>query len=92
MKSSLLIITMFSSLSPCPAKLNKFWISQNSQKRGVRLISLTHFNNNFLQDHAEVNLYCYSPAKKLNEYNVTDKTPVMLVLRALAEYYWQAHG
>lgn len=67
-------------------------IARLAKKRGVRLISLTHFNKNTLQNLADLNLYCYSPAKKLNEYNITDKTPVMLVLRALAEVYWQSQA
>ncbi|QDX93460.1 MurR/RpiR family transcriptional regulator [Brevibacillus laterosporus] len=59
-----------------------------AKKRGVRLITLTHFHKNSLQQMADANLYCYSPVRKFNEYNITDKTPVMLVLRALAEIYW----
>jgi len=58
------------------------------KKRGVRLISLTHFNENSLQKIADVKLYCYSPRKMINKFNVTDKTPAMIVLRALAETYW----
>lgn len=60
-----------------------------AKKRGVRLISLTHFSGNSLQQMADTNLYCFSPYKKFNEYNITDKTPVMLILRALAEFYWK---
>lgn len=65
-------------------------IAELAKQRGVRLISLTHFNQNSLQQMADVNLFCYSPDKKFNEYNITDKTPVMLVLQALAEFYWEA--
>ncbi|TCN26206.1 MurR/RpiR family transcriptional regulator [Mesobacillus foraminis] len=65
-------------------------MAELAKQRGVTLISLTHFTKNALQSLTDLNLYCYSPEKRLNEYNVTDKTPVMLVLRALAEYYWEA--
>ncbi|OIJ11810.1 RpiR family transcriptional regulator [Anaerobacillus alkalilacustris] len=60
-----------------------------AKKRGVRLISLTHFSENSLQQMSDINLYCFSPYKKFNEYNITDKTPVMLILRALVEFYWE---
>ncbi|NKQ18708.1 MurR/RpiR family transcriptional regulator [Brevibacillus laterosporus] len=63
-------------------------IAEIAKKRGVRLISLTHFYKNSLQQMADANLYCYSPNRKFKEYNITDKTPVMIVLRALAEIYW----
>lgn len=65
-------------------------MAELAKQRGIRLISLTHFDKNSLQQMADVNLFCYSPDKKFNEYNITDKTPVMLVLRALAEFYWEA--
>lgn len=63
-------------------------IADIAKKKQIRLISLTHFEKNTLQQAADVNLYCYSPQKMLNNYNVTDKTPVMLVLQALTEAYW----
>jgi DNA-binding MurR/RpiR family transcriptional regulator len=65
-------------------------MAELAQQRGARLISLTHFGKNSLQQLADANLYCYSPKKTCNEYNITDKTPVLLVLRALAEFYWEA--
>jgi DNA-binding MurR/RpiR family transcriptional regulator len=64
-------------------------MAELAKQKGARIISLTHFGRNTLQQLAEVNLYCYSPDKKFNDYNITDKTPVMLVLRALAEFYWK---
>ncbi|HWO78720.1 MAG TPA: MurR/RpiR family transcriptional regulator [Bacillus sp. (in: firmicutes)] len=61
-----------------------------AKEKGVRLISLTHFDRNSLQQMADVNLYCYSPRKTLNGYNITDKTPAMIVLRVLSEYMWDS--
>ncbi|PLR95941.1 MurR/RpiR family transcriptional regulator [Bacillus sp. T33-2] len=57
--------------------------------KGIKVISVTHFNRNSLEKTADVSLYCYSPRKTLNGYNITDRTPLMLVLRALSEYYWE---
>ncbi|MEH7399366.1 MurR/RpiR family transcriptional regulator [Gottfriedia acidiceleris] len=64
-------------------------VAELSKQKGIKLISLTHFSKNTLQSIADVNLYCYSPSKKINEYNMTDKTPLLLVLRALSEFYWK---
>ncbi len=63
-------------------------MAQLAKERGVQLISLTHFQENSLQRISDVKLYCYSPPKRLHDYNITDKTPVMLVLRAFVEFYW----
>jgi DNA-binding MurR/RpiR family transcriptional regulator len=65
-------------------------MAELAKQRGARVISLTHFEKNSLQRKADAKLYCYSPKKTFNEYNITDKTPAMLVLRALAEFYWEA--
>ncbi|XRG77018.1 MurR/RpiR family transcriptional regulator [Rossellomorea sp. GAMAL-10_SWC] len=64
-------------------------VAELGKQKGIKLISLTHFSKNTLQQIAHVNLYCYSPSKKINEYNMTDKTPLLLVLRALSEFYWK---
>ncbi|PZE21147.1 MurR/RpiR family transcriptional regulator [Paenibacillus xerothermodurans] len=58
------------------------------RQRGVAIVSLTHFSRNSLQQLAVVNLYCYSPKLMLNEHNITDKTPLMIVIRLLSEHYW----
>lgn len=64
-------------------------MAELGKSNGLTLISLTHFNRNSLQKVANVNLYCYAPKKILNGYNVTDKTPIMMVLRILSEHYWK---
>jgi DNA-binding MurR/RpiR family transcriptional regulator len=58
------------------------------KQKGLRNVSLTHFSRNSLQRLADVNLYCYSPRLMLNEYNITDKTPLMIIIRVLSEHYW----
>lgn len=63
-------------------------MAELGKERGIKTISLTHFNRNSLQQIADVNLYCYSPKKVVNGYNVTDKTPMMILLRILSEQYW----
>ncbi|WP_179107254.1 MurR/RpiR family transcriptional regulator [Sediminibacillus massiliensis] len=60
-----------------------------AKEKQVPVISLTHFSRNFLQKKADMNLYFYSPKKKLENYNVSDKTPVMLMLQMLSDTFWQ---
>ncbi|MEH7349323.1 MurR/RpiR family transcriptional regulator [Gottfriedia acidiceleris] len=64
-------------------------VAELAKQKEIKIISLTHFSKNSLQQIADLNLYCYSPNKKFNEYNITDKTPLLLVLRALSEFYWK---
>jgi DNA-binding MurR/RpiR family transcriptional regulator len=67
-------------------------VAMLGKKKGIKTISLTHFCKNSLQQLADVNLYCYAPKRMLNGYNVTDRTPIMIVLRKFAEYYWEYTG
>ncbi|HLN63379.1 MAG TPA: MurR/RpiR family transcriptional regulator [Symbiobacteriaceae bacterium] len=67
-------------------------IAQLGKRKGVPIISLTHFSRNTLQGIADVNLYCHSPRKMIKQYNVTDKAPLMVTLRELSEYYWRFVG
>jgi DNA-binding MurR/RpiR family transcriptional regulator len=65
-------------------------MAELAKQRGARLISLTHFDKNSLEHMSDAKLYCYSPKKTFNDFNITDKTPVLIVLQALAEFYWEA--
>jgi DNA-binding MurR/RpiR family transcriptional regulator len=67
-------------------------VAELAKSKGIRIVSLTHFSRNSLQRIADVKLYCYSPKKMIKQYNVTDRTPVMIVLRVLAETYWKMAG
>ncbi len=67
-------------------------IAEVGKRKGVPIISLTHFSRNSLQRIADVNLYCYAPRKMIKQYNVTDKTPLMITLRELSEFYWRFVG
>ncbi|PFJ19486.1 RpiR family transcriptional regulator [Bacillus cereus] len=63
-------------------------IAEIAKQRGIPIISLTHFTRNSLQEAATINLYCYAPKKTKNGYNITDRTPVMIVLQTLSQFYW----
>lgn len=64
-------------------------MTEMAKERGIKIISLTHFNHNSLEKNADISLYCYSPQQTLNGFNITDRTPLMVVLRTLSEYYWE---
>ncbi|MGG3470427.1 MurR/RpiR family transcriptional regulator [Neobacillus pocheonensis] len=63
-------------------------MAEIADQREIPIISLTHFTRNSLQETAAVNLFCYAPKKIKNGYNITDRTPVMIVLQTLSQYYW----
>ncbi|RHW50032.1 MurR/RpiR family transcriptional regulator [Bombilactobacillus bombi] len=51
------------------------------------LITLTHLSNNRLSNLADLRLFCYSPNKRIDEYNVTDKAPILLVMNEIFKIY-----
>jgi len=63
-------------------------MAEKAKQRKIPIISLTHFTKNSLQEAAAVNLYCFAPKKVKNGYNITDRTPVMIVLQTLSQVYW----
>ncbi|KPD00994.1 hypothetical protein LR69_00775 [Geobacillus sp. BCO2] len=63
-----------------------------AKQNGAFVISLTHFCPNSLADLADFRLYCWAPKQLLNKYDVTDRTSLYLVLRALSERYWRTYG
>ncbi len=67
-------------------------MAEEAKKRNVQIITLTHFNRNPLQKLADYKLYCYAPYQELNGYNITDHTPVMIVLQALSQKFWKLYS
>ncbi|ASN04309.1 MurR/RpiR family transcriptional regulator [Virgibacillus necropolis] len=64
-------------------------IAELARSKGVTIISLTHFTRNTLQDKADYKFFFYSPKRMLENYNTSDKTPVMLALQVLSNIYWE---
>ncbi|MGR9047605.1 MurR/RpiR family transcriptional regulator [Halobacillus faecis] len=62
--------------------------AQKAKEQGIPIISLTHFTRNHLQSMATINLYCYAPKKTKNGYNITARTPILVVLETLSQYFW----
>jgi DNA-binding MurR/RpiR family transcriptional regulator len=63
-------------------------MAEKAKQKEISIISLTHFKRNSLQEAAAVNLYCFAPKIIKNGYNITDRTPVMIVLQTLSQFYW----
>ncbi len=60
-----------------------------AKSREVTIISLTHFTRNTLQNKADYSFFFYSPKRMLENYNTSDKTPVMLALQVLSNIFWE---
>lgn len=59
-----------------------------ASSKGCKVVALTHICENELQDIADISLYCYSTSKKINGYDISDKVPMMMIMRAIIEQYW----
>jgi DNA-binding MurR/RpiR family transcriptional regulator len=67
-------------------------IAERGKRKGMKQVSLTHFHRNPLQELADMHLYCYSPKKVLHGRNISDRTPLMIVLQMLSETFWTLAG
>lgn len=63
-----------------------------AKEREAYIVSLTHLCGNSLAKLSSQNLYCWAPKRIINNYNVTDRTSLMVVLRKLCEHYWDFYA
>lgn len=52
-----------------------------------KVVSLTGLSSNSLARLADISLFCYSPEVIRNHYNITDKTPLLVIMNSLFETY-----
>ncbi|MBM7554268.1 MurR/RpiR family transcriptional regulator [Thalassobacillus pellis] len=64
-------------------------MNELAQSRGITTISLTHFNRNSLQAKADYRFFFYSPRRMRENYNTSDKTPVILAIQVLSDIFWE---
>lgn len=64
-------------------------VAKDARERGVTTISVTHFNKNGLSQVVDIPLYFYGEPRKVNGYNVNDRTGLMILLRELSEVFWR---
>ena len=62
-----------------------------AKKRFATVITLTHFHKNPLAEKADINLYFYGKYELLNNYNVTDLSGLMLLIRVMCESIWKTY-
>lgn len=62
-------------------------MAEKAKASGHTVISLTHLSNNSLSKISDYQLYCYSPEERIDEYNITDKTPVLIIMNSLFRKY-----
>lgn len=66
-------------------------VAKEAKERGVMTISVTHFNKNALSQIVDIPLYFYGEPRKVNGYNVDDRTGLMILLRELSEVFWRSY-
>ncbi len=66
-------------------------VAKDAKERGVATISVTHFNKNGLSQVVDIPLYFYGEPRKVNGYNVNDRTGLMILLRELSEVFWRTY-
>lgn len=66
-------------------------VAKGALERGVCVISVTHFNKNSLSKICSNALYFWGEERRLDGYNVTDRTGLMILLRELSEVFWREY-
>lgn len=67
-------------------------LAEKAHDKGHQVFSLTNLTNNTLARLADQRLFCYSPEERIDEYNITDKTPVLLIMNSLFRGYAKKLG
>ena len=64
-------------------------MAENAKNRGIKVISITHFAENPLADIADIRLYFWGEMRLVQDYDVTDRSGLMVLIRLLSEEYWR---
>ena len=80
-------ILFFISASGENERLNLY--AKQASQRGITIISATHFNKNTLSSIADISLFFWGEERKVNGYNVTNRTGLMILLRELSDVFWR---
>lgn len=62
-------------------------LAEYAKEKDNVVISLTGLSSNSLSKIADIRLYCYSPEEMINNYNITDKTPLLIIMNSLFHNY-----
>lgn len=66
-------------------------VAKDAKERGIITIGVTHFSKNGLSQVVDIPLYFYGEPRKVNGYNVNDRTGLMILLRELSEVFWRTY-
>ncbi|MDY4761578.1 MurR/RpiR family transcriptional regulator [Streptococcus thoraltensis] len=58
-------------------------LAKKAKSKNQTVISLTGMTKNSLSQIADISLYCYLKEENIDGYDITDKTPIMIVLNRL---------
>jgi DNA-binding MurR/RpiR family transcriptional regulator len=61
------------------------------KEKAITMVLVTHFDNNELSKISDYNLYFWGEERKVSGYDVSDRTGMMIVLRALSEVFWRTY-
>jgi DNA-binding MurR/RpiR family transcriptional regulator len=61
------------------------------KEKAIPIVLVTHFDNNELSSISDYNLYFWGEERKVSGYDVSDRTGMMIVLRALSEVFWRTY-
>ncbi len=70
-------------------QINTF--ANKAKERGAFIVSFTHFYENPLAALVDIPMYFCGKDQKVNGYDVTDRTGLMIVLREYVELFWQMY-
>lgn len=66
-------------------------LTKKAKEKGMKTISITHFDKNMLAAITDVQLYFWGEQRIVNGYNVTDRCGLTVLLRLLSEEFWNTY-
>ena len=67
-------------------------LAETAHEKGMKVISLTHFDENPQAETADCRLYFWGRTQILNDYNITDRSGLMVLVRLLSETFWAKYA
>lgn len=83
-KGDMIVIISASGSIPRLIKL-----AENVVKNGVYLVSMTHYGENELSRLSDMQICFWGEKRIVNNYNVTDYSGLMVIIRMICEQYWK---
>jgi len=62
-------------------------LANHAKKLGHTIISLTNLTDNRLAQLSDISLFCYTEKEIVDNYDVTDKTPILIVMHSLFQAF-----